>query len=587
VKTLSWLVSFTAGAAVLSVAAVPASAAGTPAGSYQHACAATPAPGYATCLALHDTGSVAAARSSATDPPGQYEPADLRSAYGFAAAAAAQGSGETVAIVDAYKDPDIYTDLTAYRSYFGLGGNSLGNLSTYNEDGGTDLSGVPVAGSSGWDVEESLDVEMVAAICPRCSIDLIEANSNSLADLGTAANTAAGLPGVTAVSNSYGGAESAGETGLDGDYDHPGVAVTVSAGDSGYGTEYPAASPYVTAVGGTALRRASNARGWTETVWGDGTEGTDGDGSGSGCSGYEPQPAWQSTVSDSLCTSRTVADVAANADPATGVWLYDSYSLNGWEDGWGGTSEASPIIAAAYALAGQPVADSYPASYPYAHPAYLHNVPAGSNGDCGTYLCNGGTGYNGPTGLGTPDGLRSFMATDDTATVTSPGTKTGTQGKRITPLRISASDTGSFPLTYRASGLPSGLAISAAGIISGTPSRGGTAKVTVTATSDTGASGSASFTWTIKADKLTITRPGEQRLKVGQKVSLRVRAVSSTGSAVRFTTASGLPPGLRLNRYGLISGKLTKAGTHKCTVRARDADGTTASVTFTWVVRNA
>jgi subtilase family serine protease len=112
-----------------------------------------------------------------------------------------------------------------------------------------------------------MDVEMVAAICPRCSIDLIEANSNSLADLGAAADSAAGLPGVAAVSNSYGGAESAGETGLDGDYDHP-VAVTVSSGDSGCGTEYPAASPYVTAVGGTALRPASNARGWPERLGG-------------------------------------------------------------------------------------------------------------------------------------------------------------------------------------------------------------------------------------------------------------------------------------------------------------------------------
>jgi hypothetical protein len=214
-------------------------------------------------------------------------------------------------------------------------------------------------------------------------------------------------------------------------------------------------------------------------------------------------------------------------------------------------------------------------------------VPSASNGDRGTYLCNGGTGYNGPIGLGTPDGLRSFMATDDTAAVTSPGTQAGTQGKAITPLRISASDSGAFPLSYRATGLPSGLTTSAAGIISGTPSRGGTAAVTVTATSDNGASGSASFTWAVKADKLTITSPGEQKFKAGQKVSLRLRAVSSTGSAVRFTTASGLPPGLHLNSYGLISGKLTRAGTHKCTVRTRDADGTKASVTFTWIVRRA
>jgi Putative Ig domain len=585
VKKFVWLISSAAGAAALSVAAVPASAASVPSVSYQHACAAKTSPGYATCLALRDPGLAAAVGRSATDEPGQYEPADLQSAYGLTAAAAARGSGDTVAIVDAYKDPDIYTDLTAYRSYFGLGGNSLGNLSIYNEDGGTDLSGVPLAGSSGWDVEESMDVEMVAAICPHCSIDLIEANSNSLADLGTAANTAVGLRGVTAVSNSYGASESASETAYDADYDHPGVAVTVAAGDNGYGVDYPAASPYVTAVGGTELMPASNARGWTESVWGDGSEGTDGDGTGAGCSAYEPQPSWQGTVSDPLCTGRTVADVAADADPATGVWIYDSYSLGGWQDGWGGTSAASPIIAATYALAGQPAAGSYPASYPYAHPAYLHDVPTGSDGDCGTYLCEGGTGYNGPTGLGTPDGLRSFMATDDTVTVTTPGAQSGTQGNAITPVQISASDSGSFPLSYRASDLPPGLKMSASGTITGTPSRGGSGTVTVTATSDTGASGSASFTWAIRADKLTITSPGKQAQKAGQKVSLRLHAVSSTGSAVRFTTASGLPPGLRLNPYGLISGKLTKTGIYACIVRAHDAAGTTSSVKFTWVVR--
>lgn len=591
-KKLIWLAS-AAGAAALSLTAVPASAASDPAATYQHACAAASAPGYATCLSLHDTrlahsARPAASSQSASDPPGQYEPADLQSAYSLAAASASRGSDETVAIVDAYKDPDILSDLTAYRSFFGLGGNSVGNLSLYNEAGGTDLSGVPVAGSNGWDIEESLDVDMVAAICPRCSIDLIEANSNSLADLGSAANTAARLPGVVAVSNSYGGAEFSGETADDADYNHPGVAVTVSAGDSGYGVEYPAASPWVTAVGGTSLTPDNSvARHWTETVWGDGTEGTDGDGTGSGCSVYEPMPAWQESVSDPLCADRTVADVAANADPATGVWIYDSYSLGGWEAGWGGTSEASPIIAATYALAGTPAPDTSPASYPYAHPAFLHNVPGGSNGDCGSYLCNGGTGYNGPTGMGTPDGLRSFMATDDTVTVTSPGAQSGTQGKAITPLKISASDSRSFSLSYHASGLPAGLAISAAGTISGKPSKGGTVTVTVTATSATGASGSVSFTWAIKADKLTITNPGKQTHKAGQKVSLRLHATSSTGSVVRFTTATGLPPGLHLNPYGLISGKLTKAGTHVCTVRAHDADGTTASVKFTWVVRKS
>ncbi len=658
-------------AAALALAAVPASAAAASAeapASYQHACAVTAAPGYATCLALRDTGLAAAARSAAAEP-GSYGPADLQSAYSLTAASASQGSGETVAIVDAYNDPDAQADLSVYRAYYGLPATTITVL---NEDGAA--SPLPAnAGTSGWDVEESIDLDMVSAICPLCHIDLLEANSTSFANLGTAAQTAAGLSGVVAVSNSYGGTESAAETEYDSDYDHPGVAVTVAAGDSGYGVEYPAASPWVTAVGGTSLEPSSSARGWTESVWGNGTEGKDGDGTGSGCSAYEPQASWQRSVSDPLCSNRTVTDVAADADPDTGVCIYDSYSLGGWECGWGGTSEASPIIAAAYALAGAPAAGSYPASYPYAHPAYLNDVTTGSNGTCGTYLCNGGTGYNGPTGLGTPDGLRAFMNTDDTVTVTNPGNQTGlqgkaltvpltaadsglypisfsatglpaglsisssgvisgtpseggsfgvtvtatsdtgaagsatftwaitpdtvtvtdpgnqtgTQGKAITPLKISASDSGSLPLSYRASGLPPGLAISAAGTINGTPSGGGSFDVTVTATDTAGASGSTSFTWAVKADKLTITNPGTQTRKVSQKVSLRLHASSSTGSAIRFTTAVGLPPGLHLNASGLISGKLTKAGRYVCTVRAHDADGTSASVKFTWVVRKA
>jgi Putative Ig domain len=651
----------------LCLGVMPASGASAAPASYEHACAVTAPPGYATCLALRVTGLAAAARSAAAEP-GAYGPADLQSAYGLTAAAAVQGGGETVAIVDAYNDPDAQADLNAYRSYYGLPATTITVL---NEDGAASPL-PPGAGTSGWDIEESLDLDMVSAICPVCHIDLLEANSDSMANLGTAVESAATLSGVVAVSNSYGGQESAAETADDSYYDHPGVAVTVSAGDDGYGVEYPAASPYVTAVGGTSLDPdTSVSRGWTESVWGDGTQGTDGDGTGSGCSAYEPKASWQGTVSDPLCSNRTVADVAADADPATGVCIYDSYSLDGWDCGWGGTSVASPIIAATYALAGLPGAGSYPASYPYFHPADLNAVTTGSNGDCGTYLCNGGPGYNGPTGIGTPDGLRAFMNTDDTVTVTNPGSQTsiqgkpvsvplsgadsqsypvsfaasglppglsiskagvisgtpseggrfavtvtatsdtgaagsasftwavtpdtvtvtdpgnqaGTQGKAITPLRISASDTGSFPLSYRASGLPPGLSISAAGVVSGKPSRGGSFAITVTATDTLGTSGSASFSWAIRADKLTIARPGEQTRRKGQKVSLRLHASSSTGAAVRFTTASRLPPGLHLNAYGLISGKLTKAGTYTCTVRARDADGTTASVRFTWVVR--
>ncbi len=241
---------------------------------------------------------------------------------------------------------------------------------------------------------------MVSAICPNCHILLVEATSATMANLGTSVNTAVSL-GAKYVSNSYGGGESSSDTSYDSSYfNHPGVAITVSSGDSGYGVEYPAASRYVTAVGGTSLSRNSGTtRGWSETAW---------SGAGSGCSSFDAKPTWQK---DTGCSRRTVADVSAVADPNTGVAVYDTYGGDpGWEV-FGGTSVASPIIASVYALAGVPSAGSYPASFPYAHyPNGLNDVSGGSNGSCGgSYLCTGVPGYDGPTGLGSPNGVTAFQ----------------------------------------------------------------------------------------------------------------------------------------------------------------------------------
>jgi subtilase family serine protease len=169
--------------------------------------------------------------------------------------------------------------------------------------------------------------------------------------------------------------------------------VTAASGDAGYGVQFPAASQYVTAVGGTSLTRAANTRGWSETAW---------SGAGSGCSAYELKPLWQT---DRGCTRRTVADVSADADPNTGVAVYDTYHAGGWLV-FGGTSVASPIIAGAYALNGGPVTFG---SNPYLHASSLFDVLTGSNGSCGgSYLCTAGPGYDGPTGLGTPNGTSAF-----------------------------------------------------------------------------------------------------------------------------------------------------------------------------------
>lgn len=325
--------------------------------------------------------------------PAGYGPADLQSAYVLPSSTA--GSGQTVGIVDAYDDPNAESDLGVYRAQFGLPACTTANgcFRKVNQTGGTSYP----RSNGGWAQEISLDLDMVSAVCPNCHILLVEASSNSFVNLGTADNEAATL-GANAISNSYGGGESSGETSYDTYYNHPGHAITVSSGDGGYGVEYPAASQYVTAVGGTSLTRASNSRGWSETVW---------SGAGAGCSAYEPKPSWQK---DTGCARRTVADVAADADPNTGVAVYDSFAYRG-QSGWlvfGGTSVASPIIASVYALAGNAGSVNY-GSYPYGHLSSLFDVTSGSDGSCGgSYLCTGTVGYDGPTGNGTPDGSGAF-----------------------------------------------------------------------------------------------------------------------------------------------------------------------------------
>jgi subtilase family serine protease len=360
-------------------------------------CAVSTAPDMMACKALKVTSGTDSLAPSARSAhpaaiPSGYGPSELGSAY---AVPQTGGSDATVAIVDAYDNPNAEADLAVYREQYGLPACSTDN-GCFRKVGQSGGSALP-APDPGWAEEISLDLDMVSAVCPACHILLVEADTSAMTDLGESVNTAVSL-GARYVSNSYGGGESGADTSYDSQYfDHPGVAITVSSGDAGYGVEYPAGSQYVTAVGGTSLHQDGSARGWTDTVWG---------GAGSGCSAYDPKPAWQQ---DTECAGRTVADVSAVADPATGVAVYDTYGNDrGWEV-FGGTSASAPIIASLYALAGTPSEGSYPASFPYAHPDALNDVVSGSNGECaGSYLCTGATGYDGPTGLGTPDGVAAF-----------------------------------------------------------------------------------------------------------------------------------------------------------------------------------
>jgi len=409
-------------AAAAAVVVVPAMAQAAPPkmppGLANKDVCAPPVPGVARCHAKVETDAKNGQPFASTSYSAGFGPTDLQSAYKLSAAASAStapGSGRTVAIVDAYDNPNTAADLVAYRQAFSLplctttattptAADLTKCFFTKVNQGGA--AGPLPTGNTSWGQEIDLDIEMVTATCPACKILLVEANSASFADLGTAVDAAARYVGAdgsvtTAISNSYGGSEFRAETGTayNGHFNHPGIAITVSSGDNGYGTEFPAASQYVTAVGGTHLvANTTTARGWTETAW---------SGAGSGCSSYIARPSWQSKTGS--CNGRTVADVSAVADPSTGVAVYDSYGSTGGANWYvfGGTSVASPIVGSVYALAGTP--STFAPSYLYAHTGQLFDVVSGSNGRCSnTKLCTAVAGYDGPTGLGTPNGTGAF-----------------------------------------------------------------------------------------------------------------------------------------------------------------------------------
>ena len=351
-------------------------------------------------MSLPPDMAVASGAAAPLVAPRGFGPADLQDAYKLTALSASAGGGRTVAIVDAYDAPTAEADLAVYRATFGLSPCTTANgcFKKVNQQGNSGPLPVP---NSGWASEINLDLAMVSAICPNCNILLVEADSNFYSDLGAAVNLAASWPGVVAISNSYGGSESSSDPAFCGQYfKHPGIAITASSGDGGYGVESPASCPNVTAVGGTSLSRsAAVPRGWTEVVWGSASLPA---GAGSGCSAFEPKPAFQT---DPGCSRRTVADVSAVADPRTGVAVYDQGS---WAV-YGGTSVSSPIIAAVFALATPAGSGDFPVSYPYTNPGALFDVTSGANGSCGqSYLCTAKVGYDGPTGLGTPNGTSAF-----------------------------------------------------------------------------------------------------------------------------------------------------------------------------------
>jgi subtilase family serine protease len=328
--------------------------------------------------------------------PAGFGPTQLKSAYKIT------GTGSTtttVAMVEAFGYANAEADLGVYRTQFALPSCTTANgcFRKVNQSGAT--SPLP-AENVGWAQETAVDLDMISAICRNCKLLVVEASSTSFEDIAAAVQTAVRL-GAHVVNNSYGGDEYAGYA-YDSYYNYANIAMVASTGDVGYGqgAQFPSSSEYVTAVGGTTLTAASNARGWTETTWIN---------SVSGCSILASKPSWQH---DTGCPTRMVADVAAVADPNTGVAVYGpGTDTSGAETapGWlvfGGTSVAAPIIAGVYGVNGGAVHSS---SDPYTHPSGIFDITSGLTGFCDpTYYCNSAAGYDGPTGVGTPNGSSAF-----------------------------------------------------------------------------------------------------------------------------------------------------------------------------------
>ncbi len=338
-----------------------------------------PAPkGHARCYAKRRVDVVPAAGAQGISP------SDLASAYGIPAGG---GAGATIALIDAFDDPYAEMDLATYRQAYGLPACTTANgcFKKVNQNGF--LMPLPSPNAM-WGGEIALDIEMASATCPACKILLVEVDSDVGTNLYSGVVTAADL-GAAAISNSWGSAEDSTIVAADDTYfKHPGVIITAATGDQGYGVQYPASSAYVFAVGGTTLTQSSSSRGWAEAAWFLG---------GSGCSGYIAKPSWQM---DPGCSKRMEADLAALGDPNTGPAVYDTNS-----GGWtivGGTSAATPIVAGILVATGKA---GVSAGFVYQHASAFYDVTQGSNGACNPgYFCTAGQGYDGPTGVGTPNG---------------------------------------------------------------------------------------------------------------------------------------------------------------------------------------
>ncbi len=476
---------------------------------------------------LDDRGRIPASASA----PNGLGADDIERAYHGDVSA---GGGHTIAVVDVFDDANAESDLAVYRAQYGLAPctSTTGCFTKINEHGAP--SPLPTSGAgTGWPAEISLDLQMASAVCPLCHLVLVEASSAAWPDIESAVDTAAAHADV--VSNSYGDNESASvAAAAQPHYDHPGVVMVASSGDGGFaaGPQLPAAFANVTSVGGTVLARDTSARGYTEQVWG---------GTRNGCSTLVAKPSYQH---DAGCANRTIADVAA---AATNIAVYDSLGASGWIN-LSGTSAAAPIVAGMYALAGDTASYTDPARI-YQQSTALYDITAGSNGMCGTYLCNGATGYDGPTGLGTPNGAAAFLAPPApvVASIGSASAYEGDAGARAIDFAVTLSRPATTPVTVsyavarRAGDTATAGAdfVAAAGTLLFTPQAGGLTSTVLYVTA------------TIKGD--TTVEPGETFTAAITSVS-----GATLGRSVARSTIVNDDPGrglrLSVSNAGIVEG---------------------------------
>jgi hypothetical protein len=545
-------------------------------------------------------GSSGGSAQTPAPPSSGYYPSDLLSAYGLAKAASAMTPGSsapTVAIVDAYDDPNAASDLAAYRASMsgstdpntGLsdgtipplcGSGVTANCVTFTKVSQTGGTKYPT-GNSGWAEEISLDLDMVSAICPDCNILLVEASSSSIANLATAEQEAESYHPV-AIDNSYGGSEFSTETSYNSIYSSiaassssVGTAITAATGDDGYGTLFPAVSPLVTAVGGTSLSYTGtgSSLAWSaQSVWSD---------AGSGCSSYEQAPAWQQDQGvyrlSSDCPGRQVADVSADANPETGVATYDSYGESGWLV-FGGTSVSTQIIGATYGLAAgtgtlKPSPQTlYPDSGATTGPTPgLVPVTSGDNTtSCGDYLCIAAdglsSGYNGPTGLGTPDGLTAFSSATTAPPPTSGSLSFSPTSEELTAGVASGSITVDLSTAAPSAGLSVTLSTSSTGGGFSTFSAG---PFTATLTLPTISSNSSSSTPFYYEDTVA-----------GSPTVTASASASGWGSAALPITVSAGP--LKTINVAPSPVTLAEGGSQLFTASGVDSYGNSVSVTPSW-----